>query len=65
VLLVLPLRRKSELESSMAPYKVFVLATASIEVLKREKESQGTADVRVLHGEPAANDACIRSCRVV
>ena len=36
MLLVLPLRRKSELESSMAPYKVFMLATedkASIEVL--------------------------------
>src|SRR5258706_11029071 len=36
VLLVLPLRRKSDLESSVAPYKVFVLATedqASIEVL--------------------------------
>jgi len=34
--LVLPLRRKSELESSVAPHKVIVLATedkASIEVL--------------------------------
>ena len=33
---ILPLRRKSELENSMAPYKVFVLATedkASIEML--------------------------------
>ena len=27
MLLALPLRRKSELESSMVPYKVFVLAT--------------------------------------
>ena len=55
VLLVLPHRRKSELESSMASYKVFVLATedkASIEVLPLQDVHLETS---VINSRPSHN----------